>query len=155
MPTRLPPPSKHTQRPAPAFELLQYTRPNSTDGANPIYTTLHPLASKPATSILAQTRPHARATPFAELLGVLAPQPGGLDVGGAFVVGTAQHADDGEDDSFGRLDGRPALRGRFVAVFVFFGRVEDGLEWGPWRQRAVSGSSSGKAEFTMQTSPEG
>lgn len=87
-------------------------------------------------SILPQTLPHTLATPFPKLLRILAPQPGRLDIGRALVVGTAQHADDGEDDGFGGLDGRPALGGGFVAVFVFFGGMEDRL-WGGGVSRRV------------------
>lgn len=77
-------------------------------------------------SVLPQTRPHIRPTPLLELLGVFPPHPGGLHVGGALVVGTAQHADDTEQDGFGGLDGRPPFRGVLVAVRVVFGAVEDG-----------------------------
>nr|POE53546.1 hypothetical protein CFP56_28768 [Quercus suber] len=89
------------------------------------------------------TIPHAFPHALAELLAVLAPQLAGLDVRGAFVVGAAEHADDGEQDGLGGLHGRPALRGGLVAVLVVFGRVQDtdadDAGFVDWRVGVVSG----------------
>lgn len=85
------------------------------------------LSPNPAPrSILPQTRPHIRPTPLLELLGILPPHPRRLHVGGALVVGTAQHADDAEQDGLRGLDGGPALGGVLVAVGVVFRAVKDG-----------------------------
>lgn len=117
---------------------------------------IHPSISQH--SILPQTLPHALTTPFPKLLRILAPQPSRLHVGRALVVGTAQHADDGEDDSFGGLDRRPALGGGFVPVFVFFRGVQDRLDEESVSAKAREEEEEGEREggvLTMQTSPEG
>lgn len=89
--------------------------PNPTQ-PNPIHPTL----------FLPQTSSHIRPAPPPELLCVLAPQARRLDVGGALVVGPAEHADDAQEDGLGRLDGGPALAGGLVAVGVGGGGVQDG-----------------------------
>lgn len=95
---------------------------------SPLYPTKPPapIISLGSASILPQTRPHIRPTPLLELLGIFPPHPRGFHVGGALVVGTAQHADDGEEDGLGGLDGGPALGGVLVAVGVVLRAVEDG-----------------------------
>lgn len=74
----------------------------------------------------AQHAPDAVANRLLVLVPALAPHLGGLDVGGALVVGLGQHAHDGDEDLFDGLDGRPALGGVLVVVGVVAGGVEDG-----------------------------
>lgn len=56
----------------------------------------------------------------------LAPHLGGLDIGGALVVGLGEHAHDGDEDLLDRLNGAPPLRCVLVVVGVVTGWVEDG-----------------------------
>ena len=76
--------------------------------------------------LISKTRSHIGTASLAELFRVLPPQPSGLNIGGAFIVRAAKHADDAEEDRFRGLHWRPALRGRFVAVLVLFGWMKDG-----------------------------
>lgn len=57
---------------------------------------------------------------------MIAPHLGGFNVGRALVIGLGEHAHDGDEDLFDRLDGGPALRGVLVVVRVVAGRVQDG-----------------------------
>ena len=76
--------------------------------------------------LLPQTRPNISPTPLPKLLRILPPHPRCLHIRRTLIIRTTQHADDAQEDSFGRLDGRPALRGGFVAVRVVGWGVEDG-----------------------------
>lgn len=76
--------------------------------------------------LLALTLPHTPADTLLKLCRVLSPQPGRLYIRGTLIVGARKHRDDGEQNGLRCLHGRPALRGRFVAVFIFLGRVQDG-----------------------------
>ncbi|TKW58387.1 hypothetical protein CTA1_5241 [Colletotrichum tanaceti] len=85
----------------------------------------------------AQRPPHAVADLLLVVGAALAPHLGGLDVGGALVVGLGEHAHDGDENFLDGLDGGPALRGVLVVVGVVAGRVEDGdadeaagVDWG-------------------------
>lgn len=77
-------------------------------------------------SILAETGSHVGPASFAEFLGIFTPDLSGFDIGGALVVGTAQHADDAQEDGLGCLDRRPALGGGLVAVWIVGRRVQNG-----------------------------
>ena len=74
---------------------------------------------------LPQALPHTPADPPLKLPPILPPQSRRLDIRRALIVRTRQHANHAEQNRLGRLHRRPALRGRFVAVFVVFGRVQD------------------------------
>lgn len=89
-----------------------------------IYRTPLPPSTLPLTLLL-QTIPHTLPHPLLELSRIIPPQRRSLDIRRRLVVGARQHGDDGEQDGFGGLHGRPALGGGFVAVLVFFGRVQD------------------------------
>lgn len=82
------------------------------------------------TLILAEALSDALATPPPKILMLALPllpkHSGSLNIGGTLIVGAVKQADDAEQDCLGGLYGCPALRGRLVAVFVFFGWVEDG-----------------------------
>lgn len=73
-----------------------------------------------------QHAPHAIPHNSLIVIPPLAPHLGGLNVGGALVVGLSEHAHDRNEDLFDGLDGGPALGGVFVVVGVVAGGVEDG-----------------------------
>lgn len=77
------------------------------------------------TSFKLEAIPDTLAHALLELCWIIPPQACSLDVSGRLVVWARQHGYDGEENGFGCLDGGPAFGGRFVAVLVFFGRVED------------------------------
>jgi hypothetical protein len=79
-----------------------------------------------AHSLKLQAVPHTLPHALLKLWRIVSPQTRGLDVSRRLVVGAGQHGYDGEKNGFGCLDGRPALGGGFIAIFVFFWRVEDG-----------------------------
>lgn len=102
----------NTQSPIP-----QHTIPNMNPTSQP---------TNPAPNSRLQTIPHTLPHLLLKRHRIIPPLPRRLDIRRALVVGTAQHADNGEEDGRGCLDGGPAFRGGFVACAVFFGRVEDG-----------------------------
>lgn len=73
-----------------------------------------------------QHAPDAVADRLFVLITTLAPHLGGLDIGGALVVGLGQHAHDGDEDLFDGLDGGPAFGGVLVVVGVVAWGVQDG-----------------------------
>lgn len=85
-----------------------------------------PFCNPPYSSLFKlQTIPHALPHTLLELCEIVPPQTRGLDVRRRLVVGARQHGDDGEQDCLWGLHGRPPLGGRFVAVLVLLGRVQD------------------------------
>lgn len=79
-----------------------------------------PPSRQSAKSLKFQTIPHALPHTLLELGRIVPPEPRGLDVCRTLVIRARQHGDDAEQDRLWRLDGRPALGGGFVAVFVLF-----------------------------------
>lgn len=77
-------------------------------------------------SFVAQALSHELLTFPSECFGILSPHLCSVHVGGTFIVGATQHADDGDEDGLRRLHGRPSFRSRFISILVVFGRVEDG-----------------------------
>jgi len=61
-----------------------------------------------------------------KLLRVLSPHLCSLNVCRTLIVRTTEHAYDAKQYRLRCLHGRPALRRRFIAIFVFFGRMQDG-----------------------------
>jgi hypothetical protein len=78
-----------------------------------------------STLLKLQTIPNTLPHPLLKLWCVVPPQARGFDIGGRFVVGAGEHGYNGEENGFGCLNGRPAFCGGFVAVLVFFWRVQD------------------------------
>jgi hypothetical protein len=76
--------------------------------------------------VLPKTLPHALPDSFLEFLRIVPPQPRRLHIRRALVVGARQHRNHGQQNRLGRLHGRPALGRRLIAIFIFFGRMQDG-----------------------------
>lgn len=115
------------------FKVLLYlkSQPPSLSPPSP-----HPQCPPTTKLLKLQTIPHALPHMLLELGRILPPQPCRIRIRRTLVVRTRQHRDDAQQDGLGRLHGRPALGGGFVAPFVFFGRVQDrdadfavGVDW--------------------------
>ena len=60
-----------------------------------------------------------------KFLRIVAPLHSRLHIGGTLVIRRAQHTNDAEQNGLWGLHGGPALGCGFVAVLVFFGRMQD------------------------------
>lgn len=73
-----------------------------------------------------QTFLHLVPNPLLVLGSPLAPHLSSLNISGALVIRLGKHAHNRDEDLLHALDGRPALRGVFVVVWVVAGGMKDG-----------------------------
>lgn len=93
---------------------------------HPNLITHHSIQTHDSTKLfLPQALPNTPPNPPLKLLRILPPQPGSLHIRRALVVWRRQHRNYRQQNGFGRLHRRPALGGGLVAIFVFFGGVQD------------------------------
>lgn len=83
------------------------------------------LPPSPRTLLKLQTIPHTLPHPLLKLRRIIPPQARRLHIRRRLIVRAGQHGDNAKKNRFGCLHGRPAFRGGFVAVLVFFGWVQD------------------------------
>lgn len=76
-----------------------------------------------ALQLQTQTPPYISAHPCFVVCSLLTPLPRGIDVGWALVVRLGEHAHDADEDTPDGLQGRPALGGALVMVWIVAWRV--------------------------------